>query len=177
MSQLNFFLTQDEILFKLNTIIKSGEYVVFNGKAFNTRSPEPVADVSQIVGFQELVLWVKDGDSTPVASVVGSDAMAGKFLFDHLKDPVIEVENCSYSDHLISPGRIYFKAGWIEEEGLRKMHQKAANKVLRLFDKDMLRVQQQWRVSPEVKHWVLQGGELELGVNGMRINKEHINAA
>lgn len=177
MSQLNFFSTQDEILSKVNTILCSGEFIVFNGTAFNTRTPEPVSELSQVTGFKNLTLWIKNSHRNPLCSSIGSGELAGKFLFDHYKDPVIEIENCSYRDNLVSPGRVYFKAGWVEEEELRKLHQKLGNKVFRVFDKDSLRVEKLWRVSPEVKSWVSQGVELELGINGKRVTKENLSIA
>jgi len=177
MSQLNFFLTQDEIAFKIEAIIAMDSFAMFNGKAFTTSTPEPITDVIQTKGFQSLILWVKNGSKIPLASIKGTCALAGNFLFDYLKDPIIEIENCRYVNGLFTPGRIYFKAGWIEDEALRSIHQKAGNKLLRLFDTKTIKVRKVWRVSPNVKKLVMQGSELELGSNGFRISKANIDAA
>jgi hypothetical protein len=177
MSQLNFFLTQDEIASKIEAIIALDSFAMFNGKVFTTSTPEPITDVIQTKGFQSLILWVKNGSKIPLASIKGTGALAGNFLFDYLKDPIIEIENCRYVNGLFTPGRIYFKAGWIEDEVLRSMHQRAGDKLLKLFEANSSKVQKVWRVSLEVKKLVMQGSELELGSNGFRIDKSNIDAA
>jgi hypothetical protein len=177
MSQLNFFLTQDEIASKIKAILTMDCFFVFNGKAFNTSKPEPISDVIQTAGFVILILWLKNSRKAPSASIDGAGALAGKFLFDYLKDPILAIENCTYIDGLFTPGRIYFKAGWIEDKELRKEHQNAGNKLLKIFDENTIKVQKVWRVSQNVKKLVMEGCELELGSKGFRINKANIDAA
>jgi hypothetical protein len=174
MSQLNFFFSKKDIQEKVLTIIASKEAEVFKGPFFDTEFPTPIRSIEELGEFDRLVLWLRNDFKEPRCSVKGSGEMESKYLFDYLYDPIIEIDNITLSNNLMSPGRIFYKSGWIKNEELRKHHKDWANKIYRLFDRNTLKVNKTWRVSKSVEEWIDKGGEIELGRGGMVLNKGKI---
>lgn len=174
MSQLNFFFSKKELQEKILTIIESKEVEIFIGSFHDSDTPNPINSIEEIGEFERLVLWLKNELKEPKCSGKGSGEMVGKYLFDYLNDPIIEIDNITVSNNLMSPGRIFYKTGWIENEELRKKHKNWANRIYKLFDKDTLKVNKTWRISKSIKEWIGNGGEIELGRGGIVIDKEKI---
>ncbi len=174
MSQLNFFFSKEEILDKIEAIMSSKEVAIFNGLFHDTESPKPTGKIKELGEFTKLVLWLRNDVKEPKCSGNGRGIMEGKYFFDILKDPIIEINNIKFSNGLMSPGRIFYKTGWFENEDLNRKHKRWANRVYKLFDKDTLKVYKTWRVSKAVKEWIDAGGTIELGSNGMVLDKERI---
>lgn len=177
MSQLNFFLFTDEILLKLNSLIKTGEVNVFQGKFFKKEIPDPVTDINEITDLSKLTFWFKNDVKEPKCYLLHSGVNKGLFLFDYYKDPIIEFSDCIRTSDLISPGRIFYKAGWIEDAQLRQNHKKWSARVTRLFGKDLMKIYNFWRISNPVINWVNNEGCLEFEPGGLKINKENLNSA
>jgi hypothetical protein len=146
MSQLNFFFSNEEIREKIEAIMASREVEVFNGLFHDTSSPKLIGSIKELAEFDKLVLWLKNDIKEPKCSCEGRGNMEGKHLFDGLRDPIIEIDNVKDSGNLVSPGRIFYKTGWIENEDLRRRHKSWANKIYKLFDKDTIKVNKTWRV-------------------------------
>ena len=177
MSQVNFFLFADEVLMRLNNLIKTEEVDIFQGRYFDKEFPDSVRDISEITNLSELIFWFRNDTKQPKCRLISNDGIYnGSFSFDYYKDPIIQFSDCNRTPNIISPGRIFYKAGWIEEAQLRKDHEKWARRVSRLFDKDLLKINGFWRISSSVIKWVHNEGCLELGTGGFRINKENLNS-
>ncbi len=119
-----------------------------------------------------MIFWLKNEIKTPTCYPIDN----GLFMFDEYKDPIIEFSDCKRSPSLISPGRIFYKAGWITDETLRKKHENWARRVSKIFNKNQKIVNKIWRISDPVIDWVNPDGNLELGRNGFRINKGNLNS-
>ena len=108
---------------------------------------------------------------------MGQGEYLNYYTFDYFKDPVIEFTGCIFSDNLISPGRLYYKSGWIENDNLRTKHKKQAQKLLKLFSKNLSVISSPFSVSLGIRELLNNGFELELGKGGMRITKQNMNAS
>jgi hypothetical protein len=97
-------------------------------------------------------------------------------MFDYYKDPIIQFTDCKRTPTLISPGRIFYKAGWVEHEALRQKHKNWGIRVSRLIDKRLYKLNSIWRISDDVKDWVAKGGNLELGPGGRVVNKDNLTS-
>lgn len=174
MSQLNFFFSKKDLQERVLSIIESKEVEVFIGAFHDTDTPRSIRSVKEIGEFDRLVLWLKNEVKEPRCTSTGSGEMEGKFLFDYLRDPIIEIDNTTVSNNLMSPGRMFYKSGWIENEELRKKHKIWANRIYKLFDTNTLKINKTWRVSKSVEEWINKGGKIELGRGGVVLSKEMI---
>jgi len=173
MSQLNFFFTLDEVQSILNHLLETDEIDIFNGGFFESEFPKPIKNINEISKVENLTFWLKNDIMRPkcYSAVIG--AYKDKWLFDYYKDPVILFHDCKRTKTLISPGRIFYKAGWVENVELRKKHKNWTAKVSKVFDRNLKKINNFWRISQTVENWVLNGG-LELGQNGKRIEKKDL---
>lgn len=172
MSQLNFFMTKGEIITKLKGLLSNEEYLIFKGVFFDNQKPIPVLNIDELENFNDLIIWVNNDICEPICTEKGEGNYKGKFLFDYYKQPIIEFENCIVDEKLISPGRLFFKTGWIENLELRKLHTKKTNKIVRQFNLNLISVSEQFKISSEIKNLMFNGYEIELGINGIRLNKK-----
>lgn len=177
MSQLNFFLTTDEMNERLNELILKEDFQIFNGSLFDTQKPIPVSDVAQLKDFSRAIIWVNNKYELPLCSSKGLGDFENKFLFDYLKQPIIEIDNCKVVKKLISPGRVYYKAGWIDNAELRQLHKRMAEKVKKHFNKGLLPLSSSFKFSDGIKNLLSKGYELELGQGGKKINRPNINGS
>lgn len=175
MSQLNFFMTKEEVKEKLDVLFALGQFQVFEGRFFDTETPTPISEKDQVMNNAEYTIWVKNDYCDAKCSVKAQGDYKGKFLFDSYKDPIIELSTCKFDDNLISPGRIYYKAGWVESPELRELHEKMCSKVVRLFKNTLHNLSSPFKISKEIEKLIAAGHEVELGRGGMRINKLNIN--
>jgi hypothetical protein len=173
MGQLNFFITKDEIKNEIDQLLISKEYTLFKEKFFDSKFPQPVSAKSDLTKTDKMILWINHSLSKPNCSSKGGGEMKGKFLFDLYKDPVIEFDLGKTTGKLISPGRLYYKTGWIEKEELRKLHTKLTNRLVRTFKKKLNPIpnHKPFYISEETIALLNKGYELELGEGGMRVNK------
>lgn len=174
MSQSNFFLSPDESRAILLGIIQSNKVLIFEGIYFEVEYPIPVDDINELINAENLVFWLKNDFVQPRAICSGRGNLEGNFLFNYYRDPIIEFNNCIWREEIISPGRIFYKAGWIENEQLRKLHKNWTARVSKLFSKSQKKIYGTWQISPSIEDWVLQGGLLELGPGGKLVGKEDI---
>ncbi|WP_419699701.1 hypothetical protein [Mucilaginibacter sp. NFX135] len=175
MSQLNFFLNSNETLNILNSLLETYEIEIFNGWSFENEYPQAIKNMTKMQESGMLTFWFKNKFQEPKVSILNSGINKGRFSFDYYKDPIIEFRDCKRTSSLISPGRIFYKAGWVEDEQLRNEHKKWAAKISRHIDKKLKKIDGFWRISDEVENWVMEGGSLELGLGGKIINKENLN--
>ena len=170
MSQLKFFLTTDEMNTRLNDLILSEHFKVFNGSFFDTEKPVPISTIDDLKTFSRTIIWVKNEHEEAICASKGLGAYKNKFLFDYYKQPIIEVDNCKIINKLISPGRVYYKAGWIDNADLRKLHKRMAERIKRFFSKGLLPISPPFKISSGIKALMSEGYEIELGDGGMKIN-------
>src|SRR5690606_32952901 len=97
------------------------------------------------------------------------------FLFDYYYDPIIELDNCKFSNGLISPGRLFYKTGWIKNIELNLIHKKMAGKLVKIFKKDLLDIPSAFKMSLGVKRLIEEGSEIELGEGGLRLSNKNID--
>jgi hypothetical protein len=160
---------------KLKELMVSGQFQIFEGSFFDIPSPVPLVTKDQLKEFKRIIIWVTNQYRHASCSGKGRGNFENKYLFDYYKDPIIELENCKISNRVISPGRIFYKAGWIDNADLRQLHEKAANKVRRLFNKGLSPLSPPFKISDGVKKLLLKGYEIELGEGGKKINQNNIN--
>ena len=149
----------------------SEDFQVFNGIFFDTQNPVPVSNVDQLKEFSRLIIWVNNKYEPAICASKGLGDFENKFLFNHYKQPVIEIENCTVVNKLISPGRVYYKAGWIDNADLQQLHKRMAEKVKRHFNKGLFSISPPFKISDGIKTLISTGYELELGQGGKKINR------
>lgn len=176
MSQLNFFLTDTELRDKLRLAHQTGDYKIFVGRFFKTNNPIQVSDIDELCDFDSLTIWVNNKFVESICSLKGQCDYTDYFLFDYYYNPIIELDNCRFSNGLISPGRLFYKTGWIKNNELNLIHKKMASKLVRIFNKDLINVSSPFKISAGVEKLIQDGYEIELGEGGLRLNKENINA-
>jgi hypothetical protein len=176
MSQLNFFMTKEEMRLRLEDLLSTGLVTLFFGNFFDTNRPAPILTLNEIGEFDDIIIWVNNDTLEPKCSSRGIGDYKDKFLFDYYKDPIIELDNCSYSPKIISPGRLFYKTGYIENESVRQQHIAVAKKAVRIFSKNLLPISKPFKISPQVKNLIEQGYQIELGRGGRVINKTSINS-
>lgn len=177
MSQLNFFLTDNELRDKLIFAQQTGDYKIFIGRFFKNINPIEINNVDELIELDSLTIWVNNSFVEPICSQKGQGDFEDYVLFDYYYDPIIELENCKFSNGLISPGRLFYKTGWIKNNELSLIHKKMASKLVRIFNKDLINVSSPFKISTVVNKLMQEGFEIELGEGGLRLNKENINAS
>jgi len=171
MSQLNFFLSKDDVLDILDRLVETDEIKIFTGRYFEKEFPDAIKNINEIKEFDELTFWLKNEIKRPKCYSYERSSGHVVFLFDTYKDPIIEFSDCKRTTLLMSPGRIYYKAGWIENHELRRAHKNWAVRVTKLFYKRLKKLDKFWRISNDVESWVSSGGILELGPGGRKISE------
>ena len=176
MSQLNFFLTQDEVLERLVPIFLSEDFLIFNGRFFDKTNPTSISKIDDILKFDILTIWVKNNIALPTCNCKGRGDFEGLFLFDMYFDPIVEISNCATHDGRMVPGRLYYKTGWIKSPDLRELHRQSASKIVRVFRKNLKPVSN-FNISNSVIKLIKDDGhEIELGDKGKIINKNNLNS-
>lgn len=177
MGQLNFFMTHDEILNEVKQLIDSDTFLLFDGACFNLETPFPMTELKEIENSKRLIIWIKNEIIQPKCSRKGAGDYCDKFLFDNYYDPIIEFDIEQIKDNLIPASRLFYKAGWINDNALRVYHRKQSNKIVRQFKK---RLQTFERLKPfYISNGVIdlldKGYEIELGDGGLRLNNKTYN--
>ena len=173
MSQLNFFFTDHELKERLQSFLSSGDYTIFSGRFFQTETPHQINNIEDLNCFDNLTIWVNNAFCKPICTHKGQGVYCNDFLFDNYRDPIIELDNCKFSDKLISPGRLFFKSGWIENKELVLLHKKMASKLVRVFKKHLVNFSSPFMVSSGITELMEKGFEVELGEGGKRINNNY----
>jgi hypothetical protein len=176
MGQLNFFMTKEELVEEINQLLISEEYLLFEGAFFDSKIPKQINKKGKVGKLDRITIWIRNSKCYPTCSLKGEGEMKGKFLFDIYKDPIIEMDLGSLHNKLFSPGRLYYKTGWIKDEGLRKKHTKLTNKLVRMFKKRLITSGQfkPFYISEEVVKLIKKDHEIELGEGGMGMMKGDI---
>jgi hypothetical protein len=177
MSQLNFFMTQEEIRNEVEELINSSLFVLFNGSFFNFEIPTPMTNSKEIGESKRIIIWIKNEITQPKCSKKGAGNYSDKFLFDYYYDPIIEFDIENIVGNLISPSRIFYKAGWIKDKEIRDFHTKATSKLVRTIKKKLKTWDKikPFYISKNTMNLLDNGFEIELGNGGMRLNKQTIN--
>jgi hypothetical protein len=102
MSQLNFFMTKDEVVEKIKSLNMKNQFAIFQGRFFDIKKPTPLVIMQDVGKSKELIIWVKNSLKEPECSTKGLENYLDNFLFDYYKDPIIEFSNCVYDNKLIS---------------------------------------------------------------------------
>lgn len=177
MSQLNFFMTKNELVNEINQLLSSGFYLLFDKTFFDSENPETISKITNIDSLARIIIWIKNDKRLPKCSAKGAGQMEGKFLFDIYKDPIIELDIGKTAKRLFSPSRLFYKSGWINDKELRELHTKIANKLVRTFKKKLITTSRlkPFYMTESVANHLTNDYELELGEGGMRVTKHNIN--
>ena len=177
MGQLNFFMTEDEIVEEVNQLLLSNNFIIFDKAFFNHEIPEPLSGLANANQISRFIIWIKNSNSDPKCSSKGKGDFSGKFLFDMYKDPIIELDFGHTVDNVISASRLYYKTGWITNEDLREVHIKSTNKIVKFFKKKLTTTNRlkPFYISQDIIALLDRGHELELGTGGMRVTKLNLN--
>lgn len=177
MGQLNFFMTHDEILNEVKQLIDSDTFLLFNEAYFNTETPFPITESSEIENSKRLIIWIKNEITQPKCSGKGVGNYCDKFLFDYYYDPIIEFDIEQIKGNLISASRLFYKTGWITDNELRVYHTKQTNKIIRQFKKRLQTFEKlkPFYISNGVIDLLDKGYEIELGDGGLRLNNRTYN--
>jgi hypothetical protein len=164
MSQLNFLLTEHEFKEKLRIVHQTGDYMIFAGRSFKSGRPIAIQNFDGPFVDDDFTIWVKNDFVEPVCSSRGTGDFAECYLFDYYHDPMIELDGCKYSNGLISPGRLFYKAGWIKHPELRLIHKRMASKLLRIFSKGLTNFSSHVKISAGVEKQIQDGFRIEVGL-------------
>lgn len=177
MGQLNFFMTNEEIANEINQLLASHNYTLYNGRFFNSETPESFANIDDFNKSHEITIWINNNQYQPRCSSKGAGEMAGKFLFDYYKDPIIEFDIGLSTDNLHSPSGLFYKTGWVDDNEVRKLHIKLTNELVRSFKKKLTTTQRlkPFYISESVIKLLNKNHELELGKGGLKVNKHNLN--
>lgn len=171
MSQLNFFITETELFEKLTEAQSQCNISIFGGRFFERIHPEPVPDIAAATALQNLIIWSNSNFGIPTCSRKGLGKNEGLYLFDYHFDPIIEITVCAINDKLLSPGRIFYKNGWIKHPDLDQLHTSVCRKIRRIFAKELCDLSPPFKFSKNVKNMMSNGFRVELGVGGMQLPK------
>ena len=130
-------MTAPELYDRLTETKRQCRISVFEGPFFEKPSPQPVSDITEGLASQNLIIWSNNDFRVPTCSAEGSGKYEGLFLFSDCYDPIIEITVCAITDKLISPGRVFYKNGWIKDAALDKFHTSVCKKILRIFAKGL----------------------------------------
>ena len=177
MGQLNFFMTEDEIVNEVTDLFLSDNFILFDKAFFDEKVPEPVNSITNLNEIDKLIIWVKNSQFEPKCLLKGEADYSGKFHFDTYKDPIIELDLGRTIDKVLSPSRLYYKTGWIANEELRTVHSKTKNKIVRTFKKKLTTTNRlkPFYLSPNIIKLLNDGYEVELGMGGKRMSKLDLN--
>ena len=177
MGQLNFFMTNEEIANEINQLLASSSYTLYNGRFFNSETPEPATNIEDFIDCDKMTIWVNNNKYQARCSKEGAGEMSGKYLFDYYKDPIIELDIGKTSDNLRLPSRLFYKTGWVVDAEVRKLHITFTNKLVRAVKKNLTTTQRlkPFYISESVIELLNKNYELELGEGGMRVNKHNLN--
>jgi hypothetical protein len=171
MSQLNFFMTEPEFYDRLTEAKRQCSISIFEGRFFEKASPHRVPDLTDGPASQSLIIWSNNNFRAPTCSSKGLGKYEGLFLFSDYYDPIIEITICTITDKLISPGRMFYKNGWIKDAALDKFHTSVCKKIRRIFAKGLCDLSPPFKVSKDIQNMMTQGFKVELGFGGMQLPK------
>jgi hypothetical protein len=177
MGQLNFFMTENEIVHEVNQLILSNNFTIFDKSFFDDEIPKSISSITNANQISRFIIWVNNSNSEPKCSSNAAGDFKGKFLFNIYKDPIIELDFGHAVDNVIPASRLYYKTGWIENEGLRDVHTKSTNRIARTFKKKLTTTKRlkPFYISQDIIKRLEEGFEVELGTGGMRVSKLELN--
>ena len=170
-------MTHEEIKNEVDELINADLYVLFNGSFFNTEHPIGLINSNEIADSKRLIIWIKNDIIPPECSRKATENHKDKFIFDYYFDPIIEFDIASINNNIILPNRLFYKTGWIKDDKLREIHNKATNKLVQTIKNKL-------STSDKIKPFYISNGtsdlfnngfEIELGIGGKRINEKTIN--
>ncbi|MGK2863758.1 MAG: hypothetical protein ACSLE0_17630 [Chitinophagaceae bacterium] len=170
-------MTKEEIADELNQLIFSDSYILFDRTFFNSEVPVPISTIEELSETDRITIWINNNKFAPKCSSKGAGKMTGKFLFDYYKDPVIEFDLGKITSNLVSPSRLFYKTGWVDDKELREIHIKSANRIVRTFKKKLITTQRlkPFYISHSIISLLNKNYELELGEGGTRVTKLTLN--
>lgn len=153
MSQVNFFMTDDdEDAFLEFLFSRKGTYVL-SGRFFDSREPTPLVSKEDVRAAADLTLVNKDIMPQPVAR--GGDT---RFCFDLFRDPTIEFSRSRLSKKRLLNGRIYAKIGWLKPKEANAVYKSWYGSIERWLKKHYRRVDKAWWFGAGAWEWSMAGG-------------------
>ena len=170
-------MTTDEMKARLFDLIASEHFQIFNDSFFDTEIPIPISNSSDLREFSRAIIWVNNKYKLAKCASKGVGTFENKFMFDCYKQPIVEIINCKIINRLISPGRVFYKTGWIENADLRQLHKRKAERIRRLFGKGLMPISPPFKISSGIKDLISEGYEIELGDGGIKLNQVDIKGS
>ena len=177
MGQINFFMTEAEIVNQINELLLSNNFTLFNKTFFDSQIPESISQIDNLDNIDRITIWINNNKYQPKCSSCGAGNFVNNFLFDTYKDPIIELDLGKQTKNILSPCRLFYKTGWIIDEYVRGIHIKATTKLVRTFKKGLTTIirLKPFYISESIINLLDKDYELELGEGGMRVTKLTIN--
>jgi hypothetical protein len=177
MGQINFFVTKEETYDLIEELIISDLFLLYIGSFFETEEPINITSALEIKDTKRITIWIKNSLTKPKCSKTGAGEFAKKFMFDIYFDPIIEFDIRNAHDNLLSPSRLYYKAGWVKDNALKELHIKTTQKLVRTIKKKLISSEKlkPFYITKGTLELLDKGYELELGPGGRRINRHTLN--
>jgi hypothetical protein len=176
MSQLNFFMTSEEIETELEILLKNNDVLIFKENNFDVENPLPISTIDEIQNSKNIIIWLKNEICEPNCLTKIYQFKKTKFMFDFYTQPIIELNKSNINGKLISPGRLFYKSGWIENTELGNLHAKMAKKIIKNFNKNLKEISKPFKISFKIEELINKGYEIELGIDGFRINEKTLTS-
>jgi hypothetical protein len=164
MSQVNFFMLEDDERELLDAVRGRGDTLLFVGRFHPTARPKPASAIparERIIVFTPTELAAR-----PVCSARGAGEHAGEFLFDLHSDPHIEMSRCRLRNDVLVSGRIYAKVGWLEDASRNDAYRRWYSSIERWIKKRYRRGRNGWWFGPRAEEWSRAGGRVSYGDSG-----------
>jgi len=164
MSQVNFFMKEDDERELLDAVRGRGDTLLFVGRFHRTATPEPASTIPDRERF--IVFTPSELAARPVCSARGEGEHAGEFTFALYRDPHIEMSRCHLTNDVLMSGRIYAKVGWLEDESRNDVYRRWYSSIERWIKKRYRRGRNGWWFGPKAEEWSLAGGRVSYGDRG-----------
>ncbi len=168
-------MIKDDKVDFLNFIL-SKEIIAYDGRFFNSKSPESIKDVNKLSACKEITLIEESLSNNYYPIYEGRGEFEGKWCFDLYNSPNIEfsVPYKVKSNELVS-GRIFAKMGWLKNDEDNKKYKSSYRKLERWIKNNYSKYDEIWWISERVRDWSAAGGFLCLGdqnAGKVRLSKE-----
>lgn len=162
MSQINFFMTQDDERAFVEMLLSRSDTLLFSGRSFPTPSPEPVRHPRMIEAVEEVSLVNSQLMPEPRCSGRGRGEHKGKYLFEMYEDPFIEFQRCAWEQEILIPGRLHMQTVR-SAPAASKTHERWYRSIRSWITKRYHRRRDIWWFAPGALAWSQAGGRIAYG--------------
>jgi hypothetical protein len=161
-SQLNFFMLPGDEREFVAFLCSRADTHILAGRFFATPTPQPVRSLRAASRLRTVTLLNAALQRAPRATVRGEGQYSGKYTFDSLRTPCIELSRSRMKDSVLLPGRIYAKVGWLEPKVDNRVFRSWYAAIERWL-KQRFVMHRSWWFGPEARAWSLAGGRVAYG--------------